>query len=195
MDTLQLDLDKRYSYADYLTWMDDKRRELINGFIKMMSPAPRRIHQEVASSLFLIIGYQLANNPCRAYFAPFDVRLPKNPGETSDEQVYTVVQPDISVICDLSKLDDKGCIGAPDFIIEIISPGTAKHDVEDKYHLYEKHGVKEYWIVYPESKAVSVFSLDIKGKFQMVGMYADDSVIKVNIFENISVDLKTVFME
>ena len=195
MDTLHLDLNKRYSYAEYLTWIDDKRRELINGFIKMMTPAPRRIHQEVAATLFAQLWHQLANNPCKAYFAPFDVRLPKNPNETSDEQVYSVVQPDILVICDLTKLDDRGCVGSPDFIIEIISPGTAKHDVEDKYHLYQKHGVKEYWIVYPESKTVSTFLLDKKGKFQLIGMYADDSIIKVNIFEDVTVILKEVFKE
>ena len=195
MDTLQLDLNKRYTFADYLTWMDEKRRELIGGFIKMMSPAPRRIHQDVAARLFTQLWNQFSDKTCKAYFAPFDVRFPNNPGETSDEQVYTVVQPDISVICDLTKLDDKGCIGAPDFIIEIISPGTAKHDVEDKYHLYENHGVKEYWIVYPESKTVSVFLLDAKGEFQLIGMYADDSKVKVNIFEDVVVELEEVFKD
>jgi Uma2 family endonuclease len=195
METLQLDLNKRYTFADYLTWMDDKRRELINGFIKLMTPAPLRIHQEIASNLFLRIGNQLADNPCKTYFAPFDVRLPNKPDETSDEKVYTVVQPDISVICDLTKLDERGCIGAPDFIIEIISPATAKHDVEDKYRLYEKHGVKEYWIVFPESKSVSVFSLDANGKYQLVGIYADDSKVKVNIFEDVTVELEEVFKE
>ena len=195
MDTLQLDLNKRYTYADYLTWMDDKRRELIDGFIKLMSPAPRRIHQEVAARLFTQLWNQFSDNVCKTYFAPFDVRLPNNPDEISDEQVYTVVQPDISVICDLTKLDDKGCIGAPDFIIEIISPGTAKLDVEDKYHLYENHGVKEYWIVYPESKTVSVLLLDAKGKFQLIGMFADDSKVKVNIFEDVTVELEEVFKE
>ena len=137
MDTLQLDLNKRYTFADYLTWMDDKSRELINGFIKMMSPAPRRIHQEVSARLFTQLWEHFSTKDCKVYFAFFDVRFPNNPDETSDEQVYTVVQPDISVICDLTKLDDKGCIGAPDFIIEIISPGTAKRDVEDKYYFYE----------------------------------------------------------
>jgi Uma2 family endonuclease len=121
--------------------------------------------------------------------------LPNKPDEISDEQVYTVVQPDISIICDLKKLDEKGCIGAPDFIIEIISPATAKHDIENKYRLYEKHGVKEYWIVYPESKRVSAFLLDSIGKYQMVGMFADDSEVKVNIFNNVTIDLKEVFKD
>jgi Uma2 family endonuclease len=195
METLKLDLSKRYSFADYLTWIDDKRRELIDGFINLMSPAPTRVHQKVAARVFGELWNQLSDNPCQAYFAPFDVRLPNNPDEISDEQVYTVVQPDISIICDLKKLDDKGCIGAPDFIIEIISPSTAKHDVEDKYRLYEKHGVREYWIVYPESKSISVFVLDKKGKYQLVWMFADDSKVKVNIFEGIVVDLEKVFKD
>jgi len=195
METLQLDLNKRYTFADYLTWMDDKRRELIDGFINLMTPAPLRIHQEIAANLYLEIGNQLSDNPCKAYFAPFDVRLPNNPNEISDEQVYTVVQPDISIICDLTKLDKKGCVGPPDLIVEIISPATAKHDIEDKYRLYEKHGVKEYWIVYPESKSVSVFLLDSSGKYQIVGMYADDTKVKVNIFDNVTIDLKEVFKD
>jgi len=195
METLQLDLNKRYTFADYLTWMDDKRRELIDGFINLMTPAPLRIHQEIAANLYLEIGNQLSDKPCKAYFAPFDVRLPNNPNEISDEQVYTVVQPDISIICDLTKLDKKGCVGPPDLIVEIISPATAKHDIEDKYRLYEKHGVKEYWIVYPESKSVSVFLLDSSGKYQIVGMYADDTKVKVNIFDNVTIDLKEVFKD
>jgi len=195
METLHLDLKKRYTFADYLTWMDDKRRELIDGFINLMTPAPLRIHQEIAANLYLEIGNQLSDNPCKAYFAPFDIRLPNNPNEILDEQVYTVVQPDISIICDLTKLDKKGCIGPPDLIIEIISPATAKHDIENKYRLYEKHGVKEYWIVYPESKSVNVFLLNSSGKYQMVGMYADDSEVKVNIFNNVTIDLKEVFKD
>ncbi len=195
METLHLDLKKRYTFADYLTWMDDKRRELIDGFINLMTPAPLRIHQEIAANLYLEIGNQLSDNPCKAYFAPFDIRLPNNPNEILDEQVYTVVQPDISIICDLTKLDKKGCIGPPDLIIEIISPATAKHDIENKYRLYEKHGVKEYWIVYPESKSVNVFLLNSSGKYQMVGMFADDSEVKVNIFNNVTIDLKEVFKD
>jgi len=195
METIHLDLNKRYTFADYLTWMDNIRRELIDGFVKMMTPAPLRIHQEVSSRLFLSIGNQLAGKSCKVYYAPFDVRLPNNSEQIADEQVYTVVQPDISVICDLKKLDEKGCIGAPDFIIEIISPYTAKVDVEDKYHLYQKHSVKEYWIVYPESKSVSIFLLNNDQKYQLIGMFAGDSNVKVNIFEDVTVNLKEIFRD
>ena len=195
METLHLDLNKRYSFADYLSWVDDKRRELIDGFIEMMTPAPLRIHQEILFNLSLQLGNTLVISPCKIYFAPFDVRLPSHPDQISDEKVFTVVQPDISVICDLKKLDEKGCIGAPDFIIEIISPSTAKLDVEDKYRLYEQHGVREYWIVYPESKSVSVFLLDENKKYQLVGMFAGDSVVKMNIFEDVTVELTDIFKE
>ena len=195
MEPTHPDSNKTHTYADYLSWEDDKRRELINGFIKMMTPAPLRIHQEILFNLSLQLGNTLVISPCKVYFAPFDVRLPNHPDQVSDEKVFTAVQPDILVICDLKKLDEKGCIGAPDFIIEIISPSTAKLDVEDKYRLYEQHGVKEYWIVYPESKSVSVFLLDQNQKYQLIGMFAGDSVVKVNIFEDVTEELTEVFKE
>jgi len=120
METLNLDLSKRYTYADYLTWMDEKRREIFNGFVKLMTPAPSRKHQEISFNLTRILGNYLIRKNCKAYHAPSDVRLPK--GKTQkDNEIYTVVQPDIYVVCDLSKLDEKGCLGAPDLIIEIVS--------------------------------------------------------------------------
>jgi len=195
MDTLNLDLTKRYTFADYLTWLDDKRRELIDGFIRMMTPAPTRIHQDLVFNLSYNIRNALKDCPCKIYLSPFDVRLPTNQKESGDKQVYTVVQPDVSIICDLKKLDDKGCIGAPDFIAEIISPSSAKHDIEEKFRLYEKHGVREYWIVFPESKSVHVFLLDENGKYQLVGMFAEDSLVRVNIFEDLVIDLKEVFKD
>ena len=166
MESLDIDLNKRYTYADYLTWLDDKRRELINGFVHLMTPAPRRRHQGIS---FIIGGYffnYLKNKNCKAYTAPFDVRFPKK-GETADEKIYTVVQPDISVICDQNKLDDRGCIGAPDLIIEILSPSTAKKDMNDKFDLYQESGVKEYWIVNPNDENINVFFLDKNGKYQL----------------------------
>ncbi|RLD80342.1 MAG: Uma2 family endonuclease [Bacteroidetes bacterium] len=194
MDTLDIDLSKKYTYADYLSWLDDKRRELINGFVHLMTPAPKRKHQKIS----FILGNKFYNcinkNNCEVYTAPFDVRLPKK-GETVDEKIYTVVQPDISVICDLSKLDDKGCIGAPDLIVEILSPSTAKKDMNDKFDLYQEVGVKEYWIVSPNDENINVFLLDKKGKYQLIGMYAGDMEIKVNIFDNLKIKLEDIFTE
>ncbi len=194
MDTLDIDLSKKYTYADYLSWLDDKRRELINGFVHLMTPAPKRKHQKIS----FILGNKFYNcinkNNCEVYTAPFDVRLPKK-GETVDEKIYTVVQPDISVICDLSKLDDRGCIGAPDLIVEILSPSTAKKDMNDKFDLYQEVGVKEYWIVSPNDENINVFLLDKKGKYQLIGMYAGDMEIKVNIFDNLKIKLEDIFTE
>ena len=145
---LSLDLNKQYTYADYLSWLDDKARELINGFIKTMSPAPRIGHAKVVKNIYRHFDSILTKNKgrCEVFFAPFDVRFPKN-GETAHDKIDTVVQPDICVICDLSKLDDRGCCGAPEMIVEVLSPSTAKKDMTEKFNLYEEHGVKEYWIV------------------------------------------------
>jgi len=192
METLQLDLNKRYTYADYLTWFDDIRRELIDGFVKLMSPAPRRVHQEVSSNLNSLLWNYLRRKKCKVYHAPFDVRLPEN-GDNEASKTYTVVQPDLCVVCEVSKLDDKGCLGAPDFIIEIVSQGNSKHDVETKFNLYQKHAVREYWIVHPHDQTVNVFVLDNNGKYQFGGLYAKGTTVKVNIFDDLFIDLSEVF--
>ncbi len=192
---LQLDLTKRYTYADYLTWLDDTRRELIDGAVRLLFPAPRRIHQKVLKMLSVRIENFLYQKKCEVYFAPFDVRLPKN-GEKDGRLIYTVVQPDICVICDPAKLDDKGCLGAPDLIIEIVSPSNSKHDVDTKFHLYQRHGVREYWIVFPDQKIINVFILNDKDKYEIVGMYTEESKVPVNIFNGeLEIDLAEVFDE
>jgi Uma2 family endonuclease len=195
MDTLKLDLNKRYTYADYLTWMDDVRRELHDGFIKLMTPAPSRKHQELSVILTLKFGNFLVNKNCKLYHAPSDVRFPNDKKNKDDKQVYTVLQPDLFVVCDLSKLDERGCLGAPDLIIEIVSPKNPKRDLKDKFDIYQQHGVREYWIVNPNDENVNVFVLDEKGKYQLVGMYAEDDKIPVNIFNgDLKVDLTEVFV-
>jgi len=192
MQTLELDLTKRYTYADYLTWLDNQRRELYNGFIKLMSPAPRRMHQNIAGNLYRPISNYLFRKNCKVYFSPFDVRLPiKN--KQNDSEIYTVVQPDLCIICNPEKLDDKGCIGAPDMIIEIISKSSAKNDAIEKYKIYEEAGVLEYWIVYPETGLVHVFLLE-NGKFQLKKIYASDDKIEVHIFKGeLIIDLNEIF--
>jgi len=195
MGPLNLDLNKRYTYADYLTWMDDVRRELYDGFIKLMTPAPSSKHQEISVNLTISLGSFLIRKVCKLYHAPSDVRFPKNRKSLEDKQVYTVLQPDLYVVCDLSKLDARGCLGAPDLIIEIVSPKNSKRDLKDKFDIYQEHGVREYWIVNPTDENVNVFLLDEKGKFQLVGMYAEDDKIPVNIFNgDLKVDLKEVFV-
>jgi Uma2 family endonuclease len=195
MDTLNLDLSKRYSYADYVTWMDDVRRELFDGFIKLMTPAPSRKHQRISIKLTRIIDVFLDNKTCEVYHAPSDVRFPKNKDSKSDKQVYTVLQPDLYIVCDLSKLDDRGCLGAPDMIIEIVSAQNSKRDIKDKFDIYQEHGVREYWIVNPNDENVTVFVLDDHSKFKFAGMYAGDDKIPVNIFNgDLKIDLTEVFL-
>jgi len=190
---LVLDMNKRYTYADYLTWMDDVRRELIEGFIKLF-PAPRRVHAEVSTNILGNLWSILKKNKgtCKIYYAPFDVRFPTN-GETANNKIYTVVQPDICVVCDLSKLDDAGCCGAPDMVVEILSPSTGKRDLNEKFALYEKHGVKEYWIVYPDSKAVTVFLLQNDGKYCNGQVFERQGKVPIHIFDGYLIDLDDIF--
>jgi Uma2 family endonuclease len=189
---LQLDVNKQYTYADYLTWFDEKRRELYNGFIKLMSPAPTKSHQKIIANIHLILGNYFKKKQCEVFFAPFDVRLYRN-GEKENDKINTVVQPDICVICDHDKLDEHGCIGAPDLIIEVVSKNNSKRDVKDKYKMYEEHGVREYWMVFPFEKTVLVYVLNTEKKYVQAGIYAEDERIKVNIFEGLYVDLTEVF--
>lgn len=196
MDTLNLDLNKRYSYADYLTWMDDKRRELHDGFIKLMTPAPSRKHQQISAFFMKVFGVYLDRKNCEVYHAPSDVRFPAAKKNKDEKQIFTVVQPDIYVICDLSKMDEKGCLGAPDFIIEIISAKNSKRDTKDKFEIYQKYGVREYWIVNPNDENLTVFVLNENGKFQFKGMYAGDDKVPVHIFNgDLEVDLTEVFIQ
>ena len=187
------DTSIRYTYADYLTWLDDKRRELIDGFIHLMA-GPVRRHGRISLKLSLRIGYFIEKNKgkCHVYYAPFDVRLPIH-GSTDDDKVYDVVQPDICVICDLTKLDDKGCIGAPDLIIEVLSPSTLKKDWCYKLSLYERAGVKEYWIVDPKTKLVYVFLLQSDGKYEEETIYESGQKAPVSIFEGLEIDLDEIF--
>ncbi len=190
---LNLDLNKKYTYADYLTWLDDKRRELINGFVKMMTPAPAMRHQRISRKISGELYIYFKNKKCELFTAPFDVRLIEK-DKTNDKEIINVVQPDISVICDLSKLDDRGCLGAPDLTIEILSPSSSKTDLKDKYQLYEEFGVKEYWIVYPDTQVIYQYVLE-KGKYMQKGIFVQDEKITAHIFPDLVIDLKDVFNE
>ena len=192
---LVLDLNKRYSYADYLSWADDKMRELIDGFIKIMSPAASPKHQEVNGILIGDFRYYIKKNKgkCKVFPAPFDVRLPVN-GEKENDKIYNVVQPDISIVCDLSKIDKKGCLGAPDLVVEIQSYSTAKYDLTEKFNLYEASGVREYWVVYPYDEAIEVFLLQPDGKYDNGTKY-DSGKVPVSIFDDCEIDITEVFCE
>jgi Uma2 family endonuclease len=168
-DISQLDLSGTYSYADYLTWRLDEWVELVKGKIRLMTPAPRRAHQAISVRISSVIEAHLFGRPCEVYSAPFDVRL-TTASPNGDTSLETVIQPDISVICDPQKLDEYGCVGAPDWIIEIISPSTAGYDTRTKFDLYEEAGVTEYWIAFPGEKSVTAYVLD-NGRYQLRGTY------------------------
>jgi Uma2 family endonuclease len=148
-----------YTYADYLRWTIEERVELIKGQILKLS-APNRIHQSVSGNLYYAIRKYLNSQPCKVFAAPFDVRLPTKKNGNKDTKISTVVQPDISVICNAEKLDEKGCIGAPDLVIEILSPGNSTKEVKLKYGIYEEAGVKEYWIVQPDYQNIITYTLN-----------------------------------
>lgn len=151
----------RHTYRDYLQWPEDIRYELIDGVAYAMT-APNRRHQEVLLELARQVANALQGHPCRAFIAPFDVRLPK--GNEADEEIDTVVQPDLCVVCDPTKLDERGCRGAPDWVVEVLSPATAGHDHILKRTVYERAGVREYWLVHPIDRIVTVYRLQ-SGRF------------------------------
>ena len=183
-----------YTYADYLSWSDEQRRELIHGVAYQLMSAPSRFHAQISSELLAIFKWfvKRRKGKCKVYHAPFDVRLPQN-GETANEQIDTVVQPDICVICDKNKLDNAGCIGAPDLIVEVQSPSTAQRDLREKFDLYEQSGVKEYWIVYPNDKGLTVYNLQESGKYDKGTTYEFSGKVPVGIFEGLEIDLKELF--
>jgi Uma2 family endonuclease len=192
-----LDLNRCYTYADYLTWTDHKMRELLNGFIRMMSPAPALKHAVVVRKL----GYCLVDfiekhgGDCQVFYAPFDVRLPKHPDETADDRIHTVVQPDICVVCDRSKLDERGCLGAPDMVVEILSLSSQRYDLNEKFNLYEAAGVKEYWVVSPQEKGINVFLLQANGKFDEGAVYEGDTQAPVQTLEGLSFRTEILFRD
>ncbi len=194
-DFNQLDLNKRYTYVDYLTWVFDERVELFRGLVKKMSPAPNMSHQMVSWNISKKIANFLDEKECVAFAAPFDVRLIgtlRSKTFKDPASIYTVVQPDICVICDKSKLDDRGCLGAPDWIIEIVSPGNTKKEIDDKFEIYQENGVKEYWIVQPTDETVTVFDLNGE-QYQFRKIYNNVDFASVGIFPGFEIDLKGVF--
>ena len=150
--------DKKFNYADYLAWPDEERWEIIEGLAYDMSPSPSTEHQIISFRLSGILYDFLKDKQCKAFAAPFDVRLTESNGQT-DEDIKTVVQPDLVVVCDQNKLDKKGCIGAPDVTVEILAPSTSYKDQTEKLMLYERYGVKEYWIFNPDAKYAMVYNL------------------------------------
>ena len=185
----QLDPNGSYTYADYLLWQFSERVELLRGKIRQMA-APNRKHQGISQHLSVILGSALWKSPCKTYTAPFDVRLTRT---RNDREVTTVVQPDLCVICDPSKLDDRGCNGAPDLIIEILSPGNSRTEMRDKFELYQEAGVLEYWIANPTEKMIQVFRLNEHGQYIGLQPVVEGDILTTPIIPNLEVDVTEVF--
>jgi len=188
----QLNLDKYYTYQDYLTWTFPERVELFFGRVLRMSPAPNRTHQKISGNIFVAISIHLKNSKCETYSAPFDVRLPVSLQKGKSD---TVVQPDIVVICDHTKLDEQGCNGAPDIVIEILSPGNSKREMKDKFELYEVSLVKEYWIVDPIHQDVTIYTLDQENKYIGSRPYLEGDSIPSSVLKGFRIEASEVFRE
>lgn len=174
---LPLKDDRRHTYANYLTWPENVRYELIDGVAYLMAPpAPDLAHQEIAGEIYRQVANALGGKPCRAFVAPVDVLLPRR--DEADDQVDTVVQPDVLVVCDETKLKRRGVRGAPDWVVEVLSPATASHDQVEKRRVYERAGVKEYWLVHPTDRVLTVYRLagNEYGKPEMQELAGETSV-------------------
>ena len=183
--------EQRYSYADLLAWDDDTRYELYDGRPVALA-SPSDVHQSILGELYLQLGNYLKGKKCKAYFSPFDVRIFEEEGDSLDD-VDTVLQPDLLVVCDQNKVDRHGVHGAPDLVVEVLSPGTAQYDRLIKFNLYQRAGVREYWIVDPEARMVSVYTLE-NGHYRAAA-YGADSAVRVGILDDCTIDLSTVFPE
>ncbi len=190
----QLDLNQTYSYADYLTWQFEETVELIKGKIMLMSPAPNVRHQRASTHLTAMLDNFFRRKQCHVFAAPFDVRLyDRKKSLLASEQIYTVVQPDLCVICNPELLDLQGCNGAPDWIIEIVSKGNSKRDLQIKYQLYQESGVSEYWLVFPNDQIIHQFVLNENNHYELKAMYAGDDHAVPSLFPDLAIDLTEVF--
>lgn len=191
----QLDFDKKYDYSDYILWKFKERVELLKGRLFPMA-APSIEHQIISGNLYLTLGNFLHKHECHLFHAPIDVRLPLPSHRVTKDKIDTVVQPDLCVVCDKSKLDKQTCIGAPDLVVEILSPGNSKREMKEKFDLYEEAGVLEYWIIEPANKFVFVYILEEKtGKYvqKYTPVLTEDETFESTVLEGLKVELKEVF--
>jgi Uma2 family endonuclease len=183
----------RLTYGEYCSWDASMRWELIDGVAYNMPPAPTRQHQKISMELAVRLYKHLQGKPCEVYASPFDVLLPDFDDQL-DNEVTTFVQPDL-VVCEAEKLTERGCKGAPTLIIEILSPGKAAYDVKTKFNLYERVGVREYWIVHPIDRTVMVFKLNPDGEYGRPDMYGKRDRVSVPLLGDLEIDLALVFGE
>ncbi|WP_154856723.1 Uma2 family endonuclease [Cyclobacterium xiamenense] len=179
-----------HSYADYLSWQLDEMVELIRGKVFRQAAAPRLIHQRISGKIFNPICNFLQGKSCEVFSAPFDVRLPVS--SRDPDKIDTVVQPDLCVVCDPEKLDELGCVGAPDLIVEILSPGNNKKEIQLKYEVYETSGVKEYWMVHPDERTLLIYTLET-GKYRPSRLFTFGDRVRSQVLPGFELDLDDVF--
>lgn len=184
--------NKKYTYSDYLTLSEEKRYELIDGVLYMQA-APSWQHQSISRELTMQFGEYLRNKTCQVFASPFDLRISNK--DEKDEDTTNVYQPDLTVVCDKSKLNGTGYFGVPELVIEILSPATARNDKLFKFNMYEKAGVKEYWIVEPDTELISVFTLQDNNRYGRPEIYTSEDNIEVSIFKDLVIDLSQVFKD
>lgn len=188
------DKQKTYTYEDYLSWPENERWEIIDGTAYYQA-TPSSAHQTISGNLYLIIGNYLKGKPCRLFAAPFTVRLPLEGGETDEQKNKNIVEPDLTIVCDKSRLDKNGYNGAPTFVIEIVSKSSAKRDNIIKLNKYQQAGIKEYWIITPETETIVRYSLNEQGHYATPDMYilGEDEIITSKSFCDMSIKLADVF--
>ncbi|MBB6239339.1 Uma2 family endonuclease [Pedobacter sp. AK013] len=187
----ELDASLTYSYSNYLNWLFPERVELIKGKIFKMSPAPSSFHQIITGKIYRRLGNFLEKHPCRVFISPFDVRFPKE--SENNKEIFTVLQPDICVICDGNKVDARGCIGAPDLVVEVLSPGNTKMELLNKYRVYEEFSVKEYWVVSQGDQTILIYTLNEMGKFRPSKIFTLSEKITSKVLPGFELALDDVF--
>ena len=189
---MALEQEKSYTYGDLIDMDDETRYELYNGELVALA-APLLPHQIITTEIVRQLATYLLGKKCRVLQSPVDVRLFEKEGDER-RNAKTVLQPDALIVCDPKKLDIHGVKGAPDLVIEVLSPSTMKYDLRLKYNLYQKAGVKEYWIVDPEKQIVSVYTLE-DGRYNAAAVYNSQSEILVGVLDDCKIDLRTVFAD
>ncbi|MEN1988159.1 Uma2 family endonuclease [Paenibacillus hubeiensis] len=176
-----------YSFEDWLSW--EGSWEWINGRAHDLSPAPASLHQFVVGELHFSLRTFFRNDACMVFTAPFDVFLSESGQFDSPDHV---VQPDLSVVCSKEQISRQGCSGAPSLIIEVLSPSTALKDFNEKFNLYQKYGVGEYWIVDPGNRTVHVYTLE-EGSYQSRQLYAEQDLIQSVLYPGLNIPLPSLF--
>ena len=176
--------EQRFTYADYQRWPEEARYELIDGEAFLMAPAPLIEHQIIAGEIFRQLANALDGQACTPFVAPVDVRLPR--ADEADEAIDTVVQPDVLVVCDPAKIDRRGVRGAPDWLVEVLSPSTAAHDQIAKRRTYERAGVREYWLVHPGDRTLTVYVLE-NGQYGRPEIYELKDATPIGVLPGVSI--------